>query len=91
MSNSFATLGTIACQAPLSMELLKQEYWSGLPFLSPGDLPNAGIEPMSPELAGRFFTTDLPGKSNILEVGLFISMLEKKLGIEQLRDLALAS
>ena len=40
----------------------KQEYWSGLPFPSPGDLPNPGIEPTPPALAGRFFTTEPPGK-----------------------------
>ena len=43
----------------------RQEYWSGLPFPPPGDLPNPGIEPMSPaspELAGEFFTTDPPGE-----------------------------
>jgi len=45
----------IAHQAPLSMGFSRQEYWSGLPFLSPEDLPNPGIEPMSPELAGGFF------------------------------------
>ena len=44
----FATLWTVACQAPLSMEFSKQEYWSGLPFPSPGDLPNSGIEPVFP-------------------------------------------
>ena len=52
----FATLCTVAHQAPLS----RQEYWNGLPFPSPGDLPNPGIEPkflQSPALAGRFFTT----------------------------------
>ena len=42
-------------QAPLSLE--RQEYWSGLPFPPPGDLPYPGIEPMSPALAGRFFTS----------------------------------
>ena len=41
---------TIACQAPLSMGFSRQEYWSGLPFLSPGDLPDPGIEPASPTL-----------------------------------------
>ena len=46
----FVTPRTIACQAPLSMEFSRQEYWSGLPFLSPGDLPNPGIEPGSPAL-----------------------------------------
>ena len=40
----------------------KQGYWSGLPFPCPGDLPNPGFEPMSPALAGRFFTTEPPGK-----------------------------
>ena len=44
----FATLWTIAHQAPLFMEFSRQDYWSGLPFPSPGDLPNPGIELMSP-------------------------------------------
>ena len=50
---------TVAHQAPLSMELSRQEYWSGLPFPIPGDLPDPGIEPtspVSPALAGGFFT-----------------------------------
>ena len=57
MSDS-ATLPTVARQAPLSTGFSRQEYWGGLPFPSPGDLPNPGIEPMSlmsPELAGGFF------------------------------------
>ena len=41
---------TVACQAPLSVEFSRQEYWSGLPFFSPGDLPYLGIEPRSPAL-----------------------------------------
>ena len=48
-----------------SMGFPMQEYWSGLPFPSPGDLPNAGMEPVSlasPSLAGRFYTSELPGK-----------------------------
>ena len=56
---------TVTCQAPLSMEFSRQEYWSGLPFPSPGDLPDLGIKPMpyaSPALAGGFFTTVPPGK-----------------------------
>ena len=56
----FATPWTVAFQAPLSMRFPRQEYWSRLPFLSPGDLPDPGIEPvslMSPALAGGFFTT----------------------------------
>ena len=43
------------------MVFLRQEYWSELPFPSPGDLPNPGIKPPSPALAGRFFTTEPPG------------------------------
>ena len=56
----FVTLWTIAHQAHLSMGFSRQEYWSGLPCLSPGDLPDPGIEPLSltsPALAGGFFTT----------------------------------
>ena len=44
------------------MGLSRQEYWSGLPFPPPGDLPYPGVEPMSPALAGGFFTTEPPGK-----------------------------
>ena len=53
-------------QAPLSVEFFRQEYWNGLPFPSSGDLPNSQTEPVSPvspALAGRFFTTELPGKT----------------------------
>ena len=53
----FATPQTIALQDPLSIGFSKQETWNGLPFPSPGDLSNLGIEPTSPALAGRFFTT----------------------------------
>ena len=56
----FATLWTVARQAPLSTGFSRQEHWSGLPCPSPGDLPDPGIEPvslMSPEVAGGFFTT----------------------------------
>ena len=49
-------------QAPLSMGFSRQEYWSGLPFPILGDLPDPGIEFKSPALAGRFFTTEPPGK-----------------------------
>ena len=55
----------VAHQAPLSMGFSRQEYWSGLPFPSPGDLPDPGIKPESPEspaLAGGFFTTEPCGK-----------------------------
>ena len=56
----FATLRTLAHQAPLSMGFSRQEYWSGLPFPPPGDLSDLGIEPVSlrsPALASGFFTT----------------------------------
>ena len=62
MSDSFATPWTIAHQTPLSVGFPMQEYWSGLPFLSPGDLPDPEIEPASSALAGRFFTTEPPWK-----------------------------
>ena len=61
----FETPWTIAHQAPLSLEFSRQGYWSWLPFPTPGDLPDPGIEPMSfvsPALAGRFFTTVPPEK-----------------------------
>ena len=50
------------CQAPLSMEFSRQEYWSGFPFPSPGDLPGSRIEITSPALVARFFTTEKPGE-----------------------------
>ena len=60
------TLGDLMdCQAPLSMQFPRQDYWCRLPFPTPGDLPNPGIEPKSlaiPTLTGRFFTTEPPGK-----------------------------
>ena len=58
----FDTSWTVACQAPLSMGFFRQEYWSGLPFPFPGDLPDPGIEPKLPALAGRFFITEPAGK-----------------------------
>ena len=56
------TPGTIAHQAPLSMGFPRQEYWSGLLFPPPGDLLDPGIKPMSPALAGGFFTSEPPEK-----------------------------
>ena len=52
----------VAHQAPLFMGFPRQEYWSGLPLPSPGDLPDPGIEPTYPALAGELFTTEPPGK-----------------------------
>ena len=64
VSNSFAPhdyspLGSIVHGFP------RQEYWSRLPLPSPRDLPNPGIEPVSPALAGRFFTVEQPGNTGI--------------------------
>ena len=61
----FVTPWSVAHQAPLSMGFPRQEYWRGLPFPILGDLSDPGIEPVSPgshALAGRFFTTEPPGK-----------------------------
>ena len=68
----FATLRTVARQAPLSIGFLRQECWSGLPFPPLGDLPDAGIEPMSlrsPALAGGFFATSAAWEAHTLGGG----------------------
>ena len=59
---------TVAHQAPLSTGFFRQEYWSGLLFSPPGDLPDPGIKPTSPALAGRFFTTEPPGDKSLNNV-----------------------
>ena len=55
----------VACQAPLSMEFSRQEYWSGLPFHSPGDLPDPGIKPRSLALQADSLLSETPGKTYI--------------------------
>ena len=65
MSDS-ATPRTVAGQAPMSMGFPRQESWSGVPFPPPGNLPNPGIKPTSPALAGEFFTTEPPGKPRLI-------------------------
>ena len=67
----FVTPWTIACQAPPSMGFSRQECWSGLPFSSPGDLPDPGIEPRSPALHADALPSEPPGK-------LWILLLYKK-------------
>ena len=62
------TQWTVACQAPLFLGFPRQEYWKGLPFPSPADLPDPEIEPVSPVLAGKFFTTKPPAKPNYMLV-----------------------
>ena len=59
---TLVTPWTVARQGALAMGFPRQEHWSGLLFPSPRDLPNPGIEPLSPVLAGRFFTTEPPEK-----------------------------
>ena len=59
---TLVTPWTIVLQAPLSMGFSRQEYWSGLPFSSPGDLPNPGIEPWSPALQEDSSPLESPGK-----------------------------
>ena len=58
----FVTPWTVAYQASPSMQFSRQEYWSGLPFPSPGDLPSPGIEPGSPTLEADALTSEPPGK-----------------------------
>ena len=73
-----ATPWTVAQQAPLSMECSRQEYWSGLPFPAPGDLPEPGVKLsslVSPALAGRFFTIAPPGSPDLL-YGYFLTFLK---------------
>ena len=64
--HSFAMPWTVALQAPLSVGFSRQEFWSGLPFSPPGDLPNPGTETASPALAGGFFTRSHKGSSQHL-------------------------
>ena len=66
----FETLWTAAHQAPLPMGFSRQEYWSGVPFSSPGDLPNPGIEPRSPALQADALLSEPPGKPFICSMGL---------------------
>ena len=70
------TLWTVARQAPLSMRFSRQEYWSGLPFPSPGDLPNLGIKHrsfMSPAFAGGLFTTSTTWRQIIISFSFCFS------------------
>ena len=62
MSDSLGPRGTVTYQVPLFMGFSRQEYWSGLPFPSPRDLPDSGIEPRSPALQADTLPSELPGK-----------------------------
>ena len=66
-----ATPWTVACQAPLSMEFSRQEYWNGLPLPTPGGIPDPGIKPVSlpsPSLAGGFFTVSATWEAPLLHI-----------------------
>ena len=72
----FATPWTVAHQVPLSMEFSRQEYWSGLPFPSPADLPDPGIEPVSPALRADALPSEPPGNRIYLLTGyIFLIVL----------------
>ena len=62
VSDSLQPSGTVAHQAPLSMEFFKQDYWSGLPFPTPGDLPHPGTEPRSSALQADSLSSEPPGE-----------------------------
>ena len=66
----------VSSQAPLSMGFPRQEYWSELLFLSPGDLPDPGIKPSSPALSGGFFTPEASGKSPLAHCVCLCSVLD---------------
>ena len=68
MSDSFCPW-TVALQAPLSMGFSRQEYWSGLPCLPPGYLPNPGIQPWAPALQVNYLPSETPGKPNNTGMG----------------------
>ena len=72
----FATPWTVASQVPPSMGFYRQEYWSGLPFPSPGDLPNSGIEPRSPTLEADALPSEPPAKF-LISTNLFL--IKKKI------------
>ena len=74
---------TVAHQAPPSTGFSRQEYWSGLPFPFPGDLPDPGIEPRSPELQADTLTSEPPGKPSVtLALAKISNQLHCILGIE---------
>ena len=75
----FATLWTVAYQAPPSMGFSRQEYWSGLPFPSPGDLPNPGIEPVSPALQVDSLPTELSGNFFLISLMSTYMIILKKM------------
>ena len=75
----FVTPCTVLRHAPLSVDCSRQEYWSGWPFPPPGGLPDSGIKPASPAypaLAGRFFTTEPPGKPMYVCIYVYLDLYD---------------
>ena len=70
----FVTPWTVARQARLSMGFSMQKHWGGLPFPSPGDLPNLGIQPGAPALQEDFLPAELPGKPHTLPTGVQVTL-----------------
>ena len=66
-------------QAPQSMGFSRQEYWGGLPFPPPGDLPDPGIKPLSPAPVGGFFTTEPPGNPHFIIVNRILEWHMRKI------------
>ena len=77
----FAAPWTIGCQVPLPMGFSRQEYWSGLPLSSPGELPRPGIEPTSPALAGSFLTLSHLGSLFFLCLQLLLGSTHSQLHV----------
>ena len=88
VSESFVTPWTVARQVPLSMKISRQEYWSGLPFPSSGDLPDPGIKPLFPALAGGFFTPEPPGKeAPCLVISTTLSIVDRHFTVWATREI----
>ena len=87
----FVTLWTVTCQAPLSLEFSRQEYWSGLPLPSPGDLPNPRIQPVPPALQADSLTTEPPGKPEKMLLVLKLICRLNILGLRSVQASAVAA
>ena len=77
MSKSFLTPWTVTRQPPLSMGFPRQEYWNGWLFPSPGALSDPGIKPISPAMAGGFFTTEPSGFDMHVQLYIWVELLSK--------------
>ena len=74
----FGTPWTVAYEVPPSVGFSRQEYWSGLPFLSPGDLPDPGIDPRSPALQADTLTSEPPGKPFFVESAIIMRLQQRE-------------